>query len=485
MSTTINKTSNSIKWTSINTVFNSVVQPFYRLGLALLLSPTDYGYLSIILLIVSLAELLNNMGVGEVLIKEADISYKETSTLFYFNLILSILFTSIFILSAESIALFYGYPQLENYIKVLAVVVLLNGSTSIFKFYLHKYFHFKIASILLIIRFSLEILLTLIFLIIGMGLSGVVLSLIISYMIYSLGLTYFSTIRHGFKIRLYFSTIIIKRFLSNGLFISFQRILNFSSNKIDEIFVGKLFGPTVLGQYYLAKSILFQIQSLLSRSFGQVMLPLFSKIKDDINLIKKTYMQIINILLLIGAPIFLVIYFFADNFILVLFGHEWFESIFVFQLLAIPTLLMFLNAGITNTIMIAINRIKYILLIEITTTTIFIISVFILELNSLNILILLYSGYIYAKVFISKLILWFSLNTTYLYLIKSLGSNLISLGILSVVFYTLDIYTKNYTFYELIFILIFVIITWFIINIFFNKSQILYTINILKKIIIS
>src|SRR5699024_9158791 len=135
-------------------------------------------------------------------------------------------------------------------------------------------------------------------------------------------------------------------------------------------------------------------------------------IKDDINLIKKTYMQIINTLLLIGAPIFLVIYFFADNFILVLFGTEWFKSIFVFQLLAIPTLLMFLNAGITNTIMIAINRIKYILLVEIITTTIFIISVFILDLNSLNILILLYSGYIYAKVFISKLILWFSLNTT-------------------------------------------------------------------------
>lgn len=485
MSSIIKKTSNSIKWTAINTAFNSIVQPFYRLGLALLLSPTDYGYLSIILLIISLAELLNNMGVGEVLIKELYISYEETSTLFYFNLILSILFTLIFWGASKSIAEFYGASQLEGYIKALAIVVFLNGSTSIFKFYLHKYFYFKIASILLILRFSIEILLALSLLLAGMGIHGVVISLIASYVIYSFGLAYYAIYKYNYEIKLYFSMRILKKFISNGLLISFQRILNFSSNKIDEILIGKLFGATVLGQYYLAKSILFQVQSLLSRSFGQVMLPLFSKQKDNIALIKQTYFKIINILLLIGAPIFLVIYFFADHFIIVIFGYEWFESIIVFQFLALPTLLMFLNAGITNTIMIAMDRIKYILLTEIITTTIFIISIFTLEINSLKILIIFYTCYIYVKVLISKQLLWNSIDVTYRDLLKSFRVNLTSLGILSVFLYILDVYTQSYTVSELIFIVIVILFSWVLINSLFNRNQLVSTFNILKKIVLS
>lgn len=390
------KVNKGVKWTLIKALVNSTIQPLYRILLGVLLIPTEFAYIAVITLIVSFAEILNNAGIGEAIIQRDNVSKEDLSSLFFFNLFLSITVTATLYISSDVISNYYDMKDLSPIIKFLTIIVLSNGITSLFKFYLHKEFHFKQTSVLQILKILTEVAITLIFIIMGYGIWGFAIGIVISNLLHAALLAITVFVKSDFKLQLYFSFSNLRRFWSFGIFIASKKILTFFSHRIDEILIGGLLTPEILGSYFFAKSILLQLQTLITASFSQVLLPTFSKLKDNLVMAKKYYLKIFSTLTFLGLPIFTGLILVANFFVPVIFGDKWSNSVLVFQLLSFPILAELLMAGIATSLLYSQEKSLLVLIIDLCVVFPYIIILLIFG-NSLLSVIFIYSLYICTK----------------------------------------------------------------------------------------
>ncbi|MGM0853981.1 MAG: oligosaccharide flippase family protein [Bacillota bacterium] len=479
------KAQKGLKWTAIKTLFNSIIQPFYRILLALLLIPSDFAYIAVITLIVSFAEMLNNVGVGEAVIQRDNVTRKDLSSLYFFNLIITFLIASLLFLSSSSIAAYYSMSELDLIVKALSITVILNGSTSLFKFFLHKEFYFKETTLIQAIKITFEILVSIILILIGYGIWGYVIGILVSSAVHGILLTYNVFRKTNFKISFFISMKNLTRFLNFGIFVSGKKTLTFISHRLDEVIIGGLLSAEVLGAYYLAKNILLQFQTLITTSFGQVLLPLFSNLKNDLNLLKRYYINILSIVTLVSFPVFVGVILTAQYFVPLIFGEEWALSIGVFKLLAIPVIFEVLSAGITSSLLYSQNKTLLVFIIDLIFAIGYVILLFVFNNNALTNIIYLYSGYIILKFIISQYFLGRILTLNFKDYVNIFKESLIATFVMAVILIFSKSILKSYlpTSVLLILCVFFGGVIYILLNIVLNKEKTLSIFKLANNIV--
>jgi len=106
--------------------------------LARLLSPSDYGTLSLLLVFTNLADVLVTNGLGEALIQKSDINQIDYSTMLSCSIALSSILYVLIFFAAPSIADFYGNANMCLYLRVLALRLPLSALNAIQKAYIAK-----------------------------------------------------------------------------------------------------------------------------------------------------------------------------------------------------------------------------------------------------------------------------------------------------------------------------------------------------------
>ncbi len=116
---------------------------------------------------------------------------------------------------------------------------------------------------------------------------------------------------------------------------------------VDYLLVGRYLGPAPLGVYTLA----FRIPELVVLEFcsivAGVVFPVFSKIRDDPDALRRGFQQTARYVALVTVPIGLGVALLSKPFLLVVFGQKWLEAGPVMTAISIYALLLSLgfNAG--------------------------------------------------------------------------------------------------------------------------------------------
>jgi O-antigen/teichoic acid export membrane protein len=116
---------------------------------------------------------------------------------------------------------------------------------------------------------------------------------------------------------------------------------------VDYLLVGRYLGPAPLGVYTLA----FRIPELVVLEFcaivASVVFPVFTKIRDDPDALRRGFQQTARYVALVTVPIGLGVALLARPFLLVVFGQKWLEAAPVMTAISIYALLLSLgfNAG--------------------------------------------------------------------------------------------------------------------------------------------
>ena len=149
----------SLRGRTISGMFWSFLQKFgtmtisfvSNIVLARLLTPEDYGCIGMLMIFITLANTFIDGGLGSALIQKKEPTEEDYSTIFYWNLIISIILYIFLYISASLIAQFYDLPLLSSILKIQGIVLIIN-SLSIIQFNrLKKQLKFKeIATINLI-----------------------------------------------------------------------------------------------------------------------------------------------------------------------------------------------------------------------------------------------------------------------------------------------------------------------------------------------
>ena len=106
------KTVKGVRWSSVERFSVQGVQFLVMLVIARLLSPDDFGFVGMLTIFLAVAQSLIDSGFSQALIRKQDRTDVDNSTVFYFNIVVSLLLYVILYVSAPCVANFYNEPQL-------------------------------------------------------------------------------------------------------------------------------------------------------------------------------------------------------------------------------------------------------------------------------------------------------------------------------------------------------------------------------------
>ena len=120
-----------IFWSFFQQFSNQLISFSISLLLARLLLPKDFGIIGMVYVVFSIGNVLIEAGLSHSLIRDANTSSKDYSTVFYSNLIIAFLLYGIVFVFAPSIAQFYNQPVLVNVIRVYGITFIVSGFSSV------------------------------------------------------------------------------------------------------------------------------------------------------------------------------------------------------------------------------------------------------------------------------------------------------------------------------------------------------------------
>lgn len=375
----------------------SVIGPITLTVKVRFLSPEEFGYLSIIFIVIEFSKLLESFGISQAIIQRDSISKKESSSLFVFNLFLSVLWAAALILLAPFIASFFELPKLNNYLLVVSAIILLQGPSLLFRAFLQKHLYFKALSLIAMLQQALTLILIVWFLFMGYGLMGVIYSNILGALFATTSILAYALSKKTTTVSLYFNPYRLGPFLRFGVFVSGKQFLTFATHRLDEILIGYFLTPEVLGIYHFGKNMLERIRGLIISSFEQVLFPVMSKIKHNKHSLTKTYNQISHYIAFGAFPVFAGIAATAHLFVPILFGEQWLESIIVFQVFSLAMIFLALTANVSSSLLYSVNKPDLVFYIDVITNTFYVVSLlFFVRVGMVSVLIA-YSAYVLYK----------------------------------------------------------------------------------------
>ena len=302
---------------------------FISIVLARLLSPAEFGTIAMAMVFVSITQVFIDVGFTQGLIQKQDTKDITYSSIFYINLLISLFFSGLIVLAAPFIGDFYDQEKVTNLLFLLAVIPPIAALGKVHSAILMKRLDLRSLNIRDVLATMLG------------GAVGVTAAYL-DFGVYSLAFQQITTVcmstlllwfSSKWKPKLEYSNDEVKGLLGFSSFVFFDDLMRQIFNRIEIVFIGKMFSPTILGFYTRAESFSTQIKSYSTESLRKVMFPLFSALQHDENKINTTYLRVFK--LASSLNFFLVggIYFISKEVIVGLMGVKWYQSVVFFKIL--------------------------------------------------------------------------------------------------------------------------------------------------------
>lgn len=333
----------TIKHKAVNATIWSAIETFARQGvlfgitliLARLLTPTDYGTVALLSIFFGVAGVFINSGFASALIQRQDISDVDLSSVFYFNIGIALLFSTLLSLAAPWFAAFYNMPVLKPLTWLMAAGLFIGAFGSIQSTLLTKTLNFR--------RQFVSSLASAVV----MGIIAIPLARngygVWSLAIASLAATCVSTLilwlLSSWRPRLVFSVQAIRSLFRFGSFLMVSSLLDTLVTRLNTLVIGKFYSPRDLGYYSRADGTQQLPAGLLSGVIGRVAFPIFAVAYHDIELLRSGLRKAITSAMMINIPVMLGMAVTARLLVIVLFGEQWLPCVQYLQILCLGGIL--------------------------------------------------------------------------------------------------------------------------------------------------
>lgn len=128
MAETLKKqTVKGVIWSGVERFSVQGVHFLVMLVIARILSPKDFGLVGMLAIFIAVSQSLIDSGFTQALIRKQNRTEVDNSTVFYFNVVVSVLLYALLYVIAPWVADFYEEPQLCKLMRVLCLVVIVNS----------------------------------------------------------------------------------------------------------------------------------------------------------------------------------------------------------------------------------------------------------------------------------------------------------------------------------------------------------------------
>lgn len=347
------KAINGVMWTTIQR-FSSVFVGFVSgIILARLLTPYDYGCIGMLTIFMVFSSVFIDAGFGTALIQKKRPTQDDYSTVFFWNLGISIVIYFILFFSAPFIARFYRTPILCSVLRVQGLVLIINAFLTIQTNQLNKQFKFKKIAITNIFTSVIALTTTIYLAYTGWGVWALVTNNILLALVPAI--VYWLT--NKWYPKLVFSIQSFKELFSFGFYMLLTQLLGKIVGNIQGLLIGRVYNPELMGYYSKANSTEQLVTKTISDVVMQVTFPLYSELQDSKEMMILALKKIVSSIAFLTYPLLFLLILLARPIFILLYSDKWVESIPYFQILCFAGLALCLH-GANSQAVIAIGKSK-------------------------------------------------------------------------------------------------------------------------------
>lgn len=328
---TSSKAVNGMAWTLIERLSVQVCQFVIGIVLARLLLPSDYGIVGMLAIFMAVAQSLLDSGFNRALIQKKDRTNVDYSTVFYFNLTISILLYSILFFTAPYIASFYRMPILTEVSRVVSLSIIINALSLVQTAKLTIELNFKLQSIASVISVIISGVLGIILAYYGYGVWALVFQGLCSAIIRTMVLWIFS----HWKPLLVFSKESFKNLFSFGYKLLIGDFIHTIYINMYTLVIGRAYNASDVGYYNRANGYGALPCSVFSQVVNKVMFPILSEKQDDNVALLQTYNTLFRIPMYLYTPLMFGLAALAKPLICIMIGEKWLSCVPLLQVLCI------------------------------------------------------------------------------------------------------------------------------------------------------
>lgn len=316
-------------WTSVDKIGVQIIQFILSIFIARILTPEDYGTVALLAIFIAISNVFIDSGFGKALVQDNNPSNVDYSTVFYFNLVISILCYLGMYFSAPFIAEFYSMPILVDLTRVISITLIINSFIIIPNAIFYINLNFKPLAISRAVSAIIGGLVGLIAAYNGYGVWALVYMSLVSSALFAI----FQWVQVRWAPSLYFSFQSFKTLFKYGNRLFIGALLDAIVRNLSSIFIGKVFDAKSLGYYSKGVNFSNLASNTIISILYSILFPAFSSIKNDKARLVFNLKKSMRYTALFVFPLFMLGAILAKPLIIILLTKKWLLAATIFQIL--------------------------------------------------------------------------------------------------------------------------------------------------------
>jgi len=327
-------------WSFSGSISNQLIQLIIQIILARLLVPADFGIIGMITVFIAVSQSIVDCGFANALIRETEPTQEDYSTVFYYNLSMSVVLYVVLFFSAGAIGSFFNEPQLIAILRAIALILIINSFGFIQGTMLVRKLDFKTQTKISVVASVASGIIAIVFALMGFGVWSLVIKTLSMQVISAILMCI--TIKWIPKFS--FNADSFRRLFGFGWKLMVSGVIDTLYSNLYYVIIGKFFSATQLGYYTNASKLTSTATISITTSVQKVSYPLLSGIKEEEETLRSAYRKIIKTSVYVIFPVMLGLAAVAKPLVMVVFGERWMPSAQYIQILCFAGMLYPLHA---------------------------------------------------------------------------------------------------------------------------------------------
>ena len=318
-----NKVILGLIWKLIEKTGAQGIQFIISIILARLLLPEEYGIIALITIFLNIANIFIQSGFSSAIIQKKEVDEVDCDSVFYFNLIISIIAYFILYMLSPIISDFYKNPILSSVLRVQSITLIIGGLNAIQNAIIQRKMQFKKLFIVSLVAIIIQ------------GLVGIfmayknygVWSLVISNLVGSIVTTIILWFITSWRPKLNFSIIRLKSMFKFGSRLLLSSLIDIIYNNLYSLIIGKKYDQEMLAYYNRGQNIPNILVTNINSSIDGVLFPALSTYQDDKKGMKMLVRRSIVTSSFIVFPIMFGLFAISKPLTIILLTDKWIDSV--------------------------------------------------------------------------------------------------------------------------------------------------------------
>jgi O-antigen/teichoic acid export membrane protein len=328
----IDRATRAVQWRFASSVFGAMSRFAVGVLLARLLTPADFGLMTLASVVIGFTRLVGDFGIGSAVVQRAGLSDRHVRTAFTFSVVFGVVQTVAIIVVAPLGALVVRDPRVTPILRVLAVGYAIGGVSVTAGALLRRHLDFKRRFFIDSASFVL-------------GYGGVAAALaLIGYGVWSLvwgslveafvsSIAQLAIVQHSIRPSLRRREI--QELLNFGLGSTLITCTNYLARNADNFVVGRWLGAAALGFYNRAYNLMSLPHTYAASVMSSVLFPVFAQEQGNQARVRRAYLLLTQLTAMVAGPAMGTMAIVAPYLVLSMYGPRWRGAVVPLQTLCL------------------------------------------------------------------------------------------------------------------------------------------------------